>query len=584
MENPLTSHAGSVNYNRVIKDCKAATFYDPPLSEGSIRTAMPAFEVYLKDRLFWRYSFAQEEIRIGRSNENDVVLADSIVSRLHAIVQRREGKYVLMDQSTNGTFVNNEGVDLVVLSDQDHIKIGDYSLIYLSDPSPQKMPEDTRLDQTATIIHAYDGNTNNLTIERFFLLFHQEGKTQKFPIDKTRVRIGNARENDIQIRHPSVSRYHAVIEYRQDQFYLNDLNSAEGTRVQGRKVKEGILKPGHEIHFGKVLVNFASSTQKTTLSPSRESPFAGMVGQSPAMASIYSLIKRVSASNISILIQGDTGSGKELVARAIHALSDRCNGPLIILNCGAIPRNLVESEFFGHKKGAFTGADADRVGAFERADGGTVFLDEIGELPLELQPRLLRVLEDKAVTRVGGNKLRPADFRLIAATNRRMEDEVRKGSFRQDLFYRISVVPVTLPPLCERKEDIPVLVEHFLSLKADEIGKEASFHKITNQAKTKLMMHDWPGNVRELRNVIERAVLMTDGNEITAEDLSFVPVGRDEVEESLMKGDLSLEEVEKKVILHTLKAHNGDKKTTADVLGVAYSTLWAKMKKYNITV
>jgi len=551
--------------------------------ETLFSSVMALLEVCLKERLFWRYTLHQDETRIGRGSENDLVLTDPLVSRLHAVVLREADHFVIIDRSTNGTFVNKERIDRVLLSNEDRIEIGDFTLTYHSEsPSRQSAEKDASNHQT-TIIRAYNERTNRLTFEKFFLIFCQKGKTHRFPVDKTRVRIGSARENDITIQDPSVSRYHAVIQYREEQFQLRDLNSAEGTYLHEKQVQEAILTAGSTVRFGKVEVEFASATEGAMLTPIQESPYPAMAGHSPQMRKIYALIKKVSASNAPILVQGETGTGKELVARAIHALGDRANGPFVVINCGAIPKNLIESEFFGHKKGAFTGSDAERAGAFERAHKGTIFLDEIGELPLDLQPRLLRVIEDKSVTRVGGNEPQPTDFRLVTATNRKLEEEVPRGNFRQDLYFRIGVVPITLPPLRERKEDIPVLLEHVLKAKAQEMGRAPTTMKISNMAKTKLMMHDWPGNVRELRNVIERALLMTDKDEIDAEDLTFTPISRDEVEEVLVKGDLSLEEVEKRVILHTLKAHNWDKKITAEVLGVAYSTLWAKLKKYNIT-
>ena len=545
---------------------------------------MPAFEVYLKDRLFWRYSFSQDEIRIGRSKDNDIVLPDPAVSRVHSIVSRDEDKHLIIDKSTNGTFVNQKKIRRVALSHRDRISIADYSLIFIKESPAEESFKTGRRDDNATIVRSYNEKTGSLTIEAFYLSYSRNDETEKFPIEKALARIGSAKDNDVRIQQPSVDKHHAFIECREDGFFLKDLNSREGTYVQGNRVSEAAIKAGFEITFGKVKTRFLSATKGSPLSPTQATSFSGILGQSPAMQKLYSLVRKISASSVAILLQGETGTGKELVARAIHSLSDRAESPLITLNCGAIPKTLIESEFFGHKKGAFTGSEEERIGAFERANTGTIFLDEIGELPLDLQPKLLRVIEEKSVTRVGANTSNPTDFRLIAATNRTLDEEVTKGNFRQDLYFRISIVPVTLPPLRERKEDIPVLVEHFLKLKETESGTSPPSYRITNPARKKLMLHNWPGNVRELKNVIERAVLMTEKDEIDAEDLSFIPLGKDEVEESIFKGDQSLEDIEKKVILETLRANNGDKKTTAEVLGVAYSTLWAKMKKYDITI
>ncbi len=542
---------------------------------------MPTFEVYLKDRLFWRYSVDQDKIRIGRSEENEIVLTDSVVSRLHVVVQYLSNQYILTDKSTNGTFVNDNRIDKIELSDQDHIRIGDYSLIFHEDDPEKDVAKPGDRYGTATLIVSYNQQTGSLAFKKFFLLIHHNNKTRTFPINKEKMIIGSDQNNDIRLQDPSVSKYHAIIEYRQDHFFIKDQNSAEGTYVDDKKISETVLNPDTEIRIGKIKLSFTTATSDATISPSQESSFNGMLGQSTEMRKIYSLIKRIAPSNVPVLLQGETGTGKELATRAIHSLSNYSKGPLVIINCGAIPKNLIESEFFGHKKGSFTGSQSERIGAFERAHGGTIFLDEIGELPIDLQPRLLRVIEDKMVTRVGADQAIPTDFRLISATNRKLEEEIEEGNFRQDLFFRINVIPITLPPLRERKEDIPALADFFLKTKATTTDFAGRL-KLSSQAKSKLMKHDWPGNVREIKNVIERAVLMSDKEDIDAEDLSFIPIGKEDVEESMVKGTLSLEEVEKKVILQTLKTHNWDKKITAEVLGVAYSTLWAKIKKYDI--
>jgi len=392
---------------------------------------MPIFEVYLEDRLFWRYTFNQEQILIGRSENNDIVLKDSVVSRLHAAVQQKKNQHLVIDKSTNGTFVNKNRIDKQVqLADNDKIRIGAYSLVYRVDPPPQKPLQATKVQDTATMIVSYNQKTSSLSFEKFFLQLSPGDDSQgKFPVNKASIQIGSDPGNDICLEDTSVSKNHAAVEHRQEKFFLIDLNSAEGSFVGDKQISETALKPGDTIRLGKVELQFISSTEGDMISPSEESTFCGMVGQSGEMRKIYSLLQRIAPSNVPILLQGETGTGKELAARAIHSLSECSQGPLVIINCGAIPANLIESEFFGHKKGAFTGSQNERVGAFERANGGSIFLDEIGELPVDLQPRLLRVIEDKAVTRVGGNEAHPTDFRLITATNRKLEHACH-GPFR----------------------------------------------------------------------------------------------------------------------------------------------------------
>jgi DNA-binding NtrC family response regulator len=225
------------------------------------------------------------------------------------------------------------------------------------------------------------------------------------------------------------------------------------------------------------------------------------VGQSTAIRRVYALLERAAEAEVTVLLEGETGTGKELAARALHAHSKRASGPFVVVDCGSVAKNLIQSELFGHLKGSFTGADRDRAGAFESAGGGTVFLDEIGELPLELQPKLLRVIEAREVRRIGETTTRPVNVRLVAATNRDLLEEVRKGTFREDLFYRIGVFRVRLPPLRERREDIGTLVSHFLR---DHPGVEVS-----DAVMRRLTRASWPGNIRELRNVVERALLLS---------------------------------------------------------------------------
>jgi DNA-binding NtrC family response regulator len=246
-----------------------------------------------------------------------------------------------------------------------------------------------------------------------------------------------------------------------------------------------------------------------------------MVGQSVKMRQIFGLIKKIAPMDVSVVIQGETGTGKELVARAIHEGSSRKKGPMVVLDCGAIPPNLIESELFGHEKGSFTGAMMTRQGLFEQADGGTLFLDELGELPIDLQPKLLRALEQREVRRVGSTKAAKVDVRIIAATNRNLEDEVRAGRFRQDLFYRLSVVRLHLPALRERADDIPLLVNHFLETGVYNRmpGGEPRVTAVARDAMTALQTYPWPGNVRELVNVIERAVSFCDNQVLELSDL-----------------------------------------------------------------
>jgi Nif-specific regulatory protein len=306
-----------------------------------------------------------------------------------------------------------------------------------------------------------------------------------------------------------------------------------------------------------------------------------LVGESPPLRQIESQIRRVASTHATVLIRGESGSGKELVARALHLSSDRRDGPFVCLNCAAITESLLESELFGHERGAFTGATEKMIGKFESADQGTVFLDEIGEMPLSTQSKFLRVLEGHPFERLGGNNKVQVDVRVVAATNAQLEEAVKSGKFRKDLFYRLQVVEIRVPPLRDRVSDIPLLAEHFLKRFVNETGRK--FKGFTGAALDKLMAYNWPGNVRELRNVIERAVALSTGPTLDAPDiwLSSVDVESHGSQASIFL-PTSLDDIEKKHILATLNHTDWNKSKTAEILGIERSTLDRKIKSYEL--
>ncbi len=299
-----------------------------------------------------------------------------------------------------------------------------------------------------------------------------------------------------------------------------------------------------------------------------------LIGESPQMRKIYELINTVANADTTVLINGESGTGKELVAKAIHINSPRKYFPMITVNCGALPETLLESELFGHERGAFTGAQYKRKGKFEIADNGTIFLDEIGLVSPKTQIDLLRVIETKHFTRVGGNDLIPSNFRVICATNEPLEQLVKDGRFREDLFYRLNVFSITIPPLRERREDIPLLADHFLKKFADGMNK--SIRSVSKDAMEFLMNYDWPGNVRELENAIERAVVIRRSGEIKAEDLPF------NIHDHKNDEEENLESVEKKHIAKMLEKYGYNISKVAKVLGIDRVTLYNKMSKYSI--
>jgi len=343
------------------------------------------------------------------------------------------------------------------------------------------------------------------------------------------ITLGKSRSCDVVLPDDSVSRVHAEIRRDGDSYRVVDKSSTNGSFIDNARVSDAFLKPGDVLGIGKVQIRFLPRDARAELLPSESERFGEVIGKSLAMRKIFGVLERVASTDVTILLEGETGTGKDLIARGVHQTSNRHEGPFVVVDCGAVAPNLIESELFGHEKGAFTGAHQRRQGAFELADKGTVFLDEIGELPKDLQPKLLRVLETHRLRRVGGTEEVDADIRVIAATHRQLRVQVETGEFREDLYFRLAVVAATIPPLRERREDIPLLIEHFSRRLPPGMWKPPD-----PEAMARLVGYDWPGNVRELRNVVERSAylsptgvidLITTGRKPTgsAEQVEFDP-------------------------------------------------------------
>ncbi len=324
----------------------------------------------------------------------------------------------------------------------------------------------------------------------------------EFVIAADVIRVGKAPENDLVLADETVSRVHFEIVRDAKGYLVRDMRSTNGTFLDSAEVKEAYMRAGSVVKAGEVELKFTPFEERIEILPSEKEALGEMVGKSPAMREIFGLIEKIAPTDATVLIEGETGTGKDMVARTLHLLSPRADKPFIVVDCGAVAGTLIESELFGHEKGAFTGASAARQGAFELAAGGTIFLDELGELSLDLQPKLLRVLEQRELRRVGGAKTIKVDLRVVAATRKDLRSEVEKGKFREDLYFRLNVVPITAPSLRERREDIPLLIDHMLKKLAPDGAH------LTDTTRAALMAHDWPGNVRELRNVIERALAL----------------------------------------------------------------------------
>jgi DNA-binding NtrC family response regulator len=336
---------------------------------------------------------------------------------------------------------------------------------------------------------------------------------------RERMAIGKAPDNDLVLADDTVSRRHCELTRAPDGVHVKDLGSTNGTRVNGARVQEATVQVGMVLKVGEVEIGIRPANHRAEVLPSDNKLFGGALGQSLAMRTIFGVLERIAKTEATVLLEGETGTGKDVLARAIWTESGRGSGPFVVVDCGAVSYSLLESELFGHERGSFTGAVAARQGAFELAEGGTVFLDEIGELPLDVQPKLLRVLETKEFRRVGGNKTIKMDVRVVVATKRNLQREVAAGKFREDLYFRLAVVPVTVPSLRARRDDIPMLVEHILKASG---GDETL--KVSPDTMQALMAHDWPGNIRELRNVLERAVYLARATGTTDLSLVSLPV------------------------------------------------------------
>jgi len=312
--------------------------------------------------------------------------------------------------------------------------------------------------------------------------------------------------------------------------------------------------------------------------------FGGIIARSEEMQKVFNTIRKVADYKTTVLLQGESGTGKELVARALHFNSVRREKPFIAVNCGAIPENLLESELFGHVRGAFTDATRTRRGLFEEADGGTLFLDEIGELPLSLQVKLLRVLQEGEIRRVGDSRTTPVDVRVVAATVRDLADEVSKGGFREDLYYRLNVLNLPLPPLRARRGDIPVLVEHFVAKFNERLG--TAIQGVEPAAIKLLVQYPWPGNVRELENAIERAIVLADGDRLTVTDFSRIRESQDRIRQTLASGELSIKKttriIEEELIRRALTKTGGNRTRASEFLEISHRALLYKIKDYEV--
>lgn len=477
---------------------------------------MPSMVLLKEGRPLLRLRLEKLETVVGRDLQVDLYIPDARVSRRHAVVRRDEEGWRLIDKSSNGTYLNQVRTRSALLHDQDLITLGACQLRFeqydVESPAPTLMA--TREQGNLS----YDVQLEQFLYQRPVLLIEEPGlETHRVPLRSDTLRIGSAQDNDVRVS--GLAQQHLQLLSTEDGYILRNLEPSRPAYLNNAPLgREEALDYGTLIRLGRTQLRLELEQGTDPLVPLKVSLFEGMVGTSPAMHRLFALVERFSRNDAPAIILGETGSGKELVARALHTRGHRARGPFVAINCSALSPQLFESELFGHMRGAFTGAVKDHLGAFEMAHKGTLFLDELGELPLELQAKLLRTLETSTVTPVGSSEPRPVQVRVVTATHRDLRKMVQQGLFREDLFFRLYVLALEVPPLRARREDILPLAQHFLQ----QLGADGKTYRLAAGAQGLLERWDWPGNVRELRHTLTRAVAASQGSLLQAHDITFI--------------------------------------------------------------
>ncbi len=542
---------------------------------------IPMLEFACDGETRFRVRLSRSETLVGRGERCDVTLPEDHVSRVHFVVRREGDRFSMVDRSRNGTFVNGEAVEAAALGPGDEISLPPWTIRFVhgrADEVPATVVRD--LVSPLPVVSTSPGSGRVLVETGELLVREGIARGERYVIRKPEVRVGSDPGCDW-VLPGDVAPHHFTVRLDADGFVLRDGGSAEGTYLDGAAVTADVrLDEGATVRAGEALVELYRRTSEDPVRPMEGDRLGELVGRSDPMRRLFNLIRRVAIHPVPVLVLGESGTGKELVARAVHDHSPRSSGPFVAVNCGAISRDLVESELFGHVKGAFTGATSDRAGAFREASGGTLFLDEIGDLALQSQVRFLRVLETGSVRPVGADREEDVDVRIVAATHRNLPAEVDNGTFREDLYFRLGVMAVLVPPLRERPDDIPLLAEHFLRSMVDRPLS------LSDDAVTRLVGHPWRGNVRALRNCLLRAALLAEGPEIDDDDIHFdaVPMTGSDPLMALRQDEVAglLEQVERDAICRAMEACRSNKTAAARMLGIAKSTLHVKLAKYEL--
>ncbi|WP_224371758.1 sigma 54-interacting transcriptional regulator [Hyalangium versicolor] len=525
-----------------------------------------------------RVALERQRLVLGRAEDNDIVIPDPHVSRQHVALLLDGSRCLLEDLSGHGTLVAGQPLHRGELPDGADLRLGQWSAVF-RERGTTGAAGPTRTGHRTGILARQSLEDAHRPVQ----LRVKHGTTERLYVPGPgSFTVGKDPDNDLVLQDRFISGQHLQVTPCEAGFHVRDLNSTNGTFVDTVRLFEAELPLYSVLRLGETELRFEPRSPRQP-----QDSFHGIVGAEPSVRHMVELIQRLAPSPTLVTVLGESGTGKELVARALHACSPRAQQPFIPINCAALSPSLMESELFGHEKGAFTGADSKRKGAFEEAHGGTLFLDEVGELPLELQAKLLRVLENGEVKPVGSNRPFHVDVRVVAATNRDLLLWARNGRFREDLFYRLSLMPLVLPPLRSRRRDIPALAEHFVRTYAPQ-GHAPRF---TAAALARLQQHSWPGNIRELRNVVCRALLVRQGPHLDSYDITFeqelhrAPEDAGPPPLELPEGvslDEMIQRLERQLIESTLRRCHYRRDLAAKELGLARSSLFKRLKLWGL--
>ncbi|MGQ0506242.1 MAG: sigma 54-interacting transcriptional regulator [Myxococcaceae bacterium] len=544
---------------------------------------MPELVFFRRGEEVLRFALDRDSVVLGRGERCDVVIPDPEVSRQHVALKFDGTRYSVEDLSGKGTFVSGQPTSQAMLPDGADIALGQWRAIFRERTASYGVDPATQASAQGTHTQLQPSQHAQQTWQAAQLRVKQGQQETVHKLAAEEFTVGKESGQDLVLDDKFVSSRHLRITRREGVFHVRDAGSTNGTFLGTARVFDAEVPLNTTLRIGETELILEPAQPAAAKG---EHNFQGIIGKDPSVKQLAELIDRVAPSSAAVAIFGESGTGKELVAKAIHARSTRVEKPFIPVNCAAISKDLIESELFGHEKGAFTGAMNARKGAFEEADGGTLFLDEIGELPLDLQAKLLRALESGEIKRVGAPRPIHVDVRIVAATNRDLLADARTGKFREDLYYRLCVIPLHLAPLRTRRGDIMTLSEHFIRSFAPK-GQAVRF---SPSASDKLQTHTWPGNIRELRNVVHRALLLRKGPHIDVSDLSFdqettntdtgiavpeLPAG--------MTLEAMLEKLERQIVENALKRFNNNRERVAKELGVARSTLFKRLKDWGLT-